>query len=89
MLEMACSGPLDRCRAWLGGEAPGGRARREKRVCGLELVDFCGYGRIRRGEAGGIQRGYLEGLMGRCVVVDDGFVSCDVGPGVRLWLEVV
>lgn len=24
---MACSGPRDRCRAWLGDEAPGGRAR--------------------------------------------------------------
>lgn len=78
---MACSGPLDRYRAWLGGEAPGGRARRVKRVCDLELGNLCGYGRIRLGEAGAIQRGYLEELMGCCVVVGDGIVSCDVGPG--------
>ncbi len=78
---MACSGPQDQCRAWLGGEAPGGRARREKGVRGLELGDCCGYGRIRLGEAGGIQRGYLERLMGCCVVVGDGIVTCGVGPG--------
>lgn len=56
---------------------------------GLVLVDWCGYRRIGRAGAGGIQRGYLEGLMGCCVVVDDGFVSGGVGAGVRLWVEVV
>lgn len=58
-------------------------------MCGLELGDWCGYGRIRGVEAGGIQRGYLKGLMGCCVVVGDGIVSCGVGAGVRLWVEVV